>query len=65
MTNIYSTEDYSNWPEWMLRWRIAVLQKDLSIVNKKIEEETNIQEKVLKEHNRKRTSYEKHKHLFD
>ena len=65
MPEILSTSDYSNWPDWMLRLRIKHIERDIAVINKKIEEEENFHKENLKKYEKIAARYEKHKHLFE
>lgn len=65
MTEILSTSDYSNWPDWMIQWRINCLQRNIAIIDKKIQDEEDNYKEYLKKYEKDCIRYEKHKHLLN
>lgn len=66
MSNIvFDTYDYSNWPDWLLKCHIKHLERDISLIDKKIKEEMTQCQKDLENQKKKTEKYERHKHLLD
>ena len=64
MSDVLSTSDYSNWPDWLIKLRINHIERDIANIDKKLQEQESIHKEYLNQCEKHRIRLERHKHLL-